>query len=73
MTGIIIKTRDKCIVEYETGSVPFRMSMPVHPDDVTRVTPGQHVHFDPVDEFTHPELFGHVGWGDSVICAKIIN
>lgn len=27
--------------------------------------------FKKVDEFTHPHLFSHVGWGEGVTCAKI--
>jgi hypothetical protein len=73
MNGIIVKTKGKCVVEYETGSVPLRISLPLHEHDIDRVESGQHVQFIMVDEFTHPELFYNVGWGDGVTCAKIIN
>ena len=73
MTGIIVKTKDKCVIEYETGTVPVRVSIPIHLDDITTVESGQQVHFIIVDEFTHPELFGHVGWGDGITCGKIIS
>jgi hypothetical protein len=35
------------------------------------VLPGDTVFFDLVDEFSHPELFTHIGWGDGVTCAKL--
>jgi hypothetical protein len=73
MTGIIVKTKDKCVIEYETGTVPLRVSLPIHPDDIATVESGQQVQFIIVDEFTHPELFYNVGWGDGITCGKIIS
>lgn len=32
---------------------------------------GDTVEFEIVDEFTHPQLFTHIGWGDAVTCAKL--
>ena len=73
LKGIVIQTKSKWVVEYETGSVPFRLSIPLHQNDITLVESGDHVQFMIVDEFTHPELFSHVGWGDGITCAKIIS
>ena len=73
MKGIIVKTKDKCVIEYETGTVPLKVSLPIHPDDIEQVVQGQQVEFIMVDEFTHPELFYNVGWGDGITCGKLIN
>ena len=35
------------------------------------ILPGDTVEFEIIDEFTNPEFFEHVGWGDGVTCAKI--
>lgn len=73
MKGIIVKTKDKCVIEYETGTVPLKVLLPIHPDDIKQVEPGQLVEFMIVDEFTHPQLFYNVGWGDGITCGKIIS
>jgi hypothetical protein len=73
MKGIIVKTKDECVIEYETGTVPLQVSLPIHPDDIATVESGQQVQFIIVDEFTHPELFYNVGWGDGTTCGKIIS
>jgi hypothetical protein len=72
MKGIIVKTKDSCVIEYETGTVPLKVTLPIHQDDIAQVESGQLVEFIIVDEFTHPQLFYNIGWGDGVTCAKII-
>jgi hypothetical protein len=72
MKGIIVKTKDSCVIEYETGTVPLKVTLPIHHDDIAQVKSGQLVEFIIVDEFTHPQLFYNVGWGDGITCAKII-
>jgi len=61
-------------------------TLPLHPDDVdmiknyelvfdnieARINSQPEVEFLIVDEFTHPELFKNVGWGDGQECAKLI-
>jgi hypothetical protein len=73
MQGTVVNTKGNWVVEYETGAVPLRISLPLHVDDIAQVESGQQVQFIIVDEFTHPELFYNVGWGDGTTCAKIIN
>jgi hypothetical protein len=73
MKGIIVKTKDSCVIEYETGTVPLKVTLAIHPDDIAQVEAGQLVEFMIVDEFTHPQLFYNVGWGDGIICGKIIS
>lgn len=34
---------------------------------------GKEVEFEITDEFTHPELYRGVGWGDGIKYAKLIN
>lgn len=33
----------------------------------------KNVEFEIIDEFSHPELFEDIGWGDGVYCAKLKN
>jgi len=65
------------------GNVSFVDDLPLHPDDVRQIeeclfdSPGvvyhsQEVEFEMVDEFTHPELYTNVGWGDGIKYAKLI-
>lgn len=42
---------------------------PLHPYDIA--IDGMEVGFELVDEFTHPHLFGGIGWGDGKNYAKI--
>ena len=64
----------------------FQADTMLHPDDVkfledcnlvfdnleARVTVNPDVEFEIVDEFTHPELYTNVGWGDGIKYAKLI-
>ncbi len=65
------------------GNVSFVDDLPLYPDDVRQIeeclfdNPGvvyhsQEVEFEIVDEFTHPELYTNVGWGDGIKYAKLI-
>ncbi len=81
MKGTLHKTEQGWVVEYAKHS-----ELPLHPDDVkqieedakvfdnieARIAACSSVEFEIIDEFTHPELFTNVGWGDSITYAKLI-
>jgi hypothetical protein len=60
------------------GNVSFVDDLPLHPDDIKMVESvdtsklTREVEFEIVDEFTHPELYTNVGWGDGIKYAKLI-
>jgi hypothetical protein len=35
------------------------------------ILPGDTIDFEIIDEFSHPQLFTHIGWGDGITCAKL--
>jgi hypothetical protein len=56
-------------------------SLPLHPDDLDSEIvrwaengslENKEVEFEITDEFTHPELYRGVGWGDGIKYAKLI-
>lgn len=77
MKGILKETKEGWVVWYvvtinETTSI--KETLPLYP-----ITPsfnlffGKEVEFEITDEFTHPELYRGVGWGDGIKYAKLIN
>lgn len=72
-------TRNSCSeVEWHTRTIPL------HPEDqkifkhdelmfdnLEGRAIGQEVLFELVDEFTHPDLFKDIAWGEGTLCAKI--
>lgn len=68
------------------GTEYFQADTMLHPDDVkfledcnlvfdnleSRIAVNSDVEFEIVDEFTHPELYTNVGWGDGIKYAKLI-
>jgi hypothetical protein len=51
---------------------------PIYPEDTKELNrktslhrDGDEVYFELIDEFTHPELYMDVGWGDGTIYAKL--
>ena len=63
------------------GNVSFVDSLPIHPDDLDSdiirwaengSLNDKEVEFEITDEFTHPELYIGVGWGDGIKYAKIV-
>jgi hypothetical protein len=69
-TGIFIQIDGEWLVESEG------FKLPIYDKDLTKldnhaILPGDLVEFEIIDEFTHPQLFEHVGWGDGITCAKI--
>jgi hypothetical protein len=81
MKGTLHKTEQGWVVEYAKHS-----ELPLHPDDIrqieeaakvfdnieARIAAYSSVEFEIIDEFTHPELFTNVGWGDSIKYAKLM-
>ena len=68
--GIFIQSEEE--LQVESGGIRY----PICDFDLKRlewypVLPGDTVEFELVDEFSHPELFTQVGWGDGVTCAKL--
>ena len=74
-------------VAYTADDFGFhKTELPLHPNDVkfledcnlvfdnteARVAVNSDVEFEIVDEFTHPELYTIVGWGDGIKYAKLI-
>lgn len=78
MKGIAIKQDDKWIVKYPkhpTSNKIFEtLSIEFHPTDqeVIESMTDKVVNFKIVDEFTNPELFKNISWGDSQKMAKLI-
>lgn len=79
MKGTLKKVDDQWIVEYPkyptSGKVYETASLPLYYDDAIYCFPsdiGDEVNFEIVDEFTHPQLFESISWGDGPPCAKLI-
>jgi hypothetical protein len=69
-TGIFIQIDGEWLVESEG------FKYPIYDKDLVElgncaILPGDSVEFEIIDEFTHPQLFEHVGWGEGITCAKI--
>ncbi len=69
-TGIFIQIENEWLVETDG------FKWPIYDKDLAElanyaILPGDTVEFELIDEFTHPQLFTHVGWGDGITCAKI--
>lgn len=87
MKGFLKKENDKWIVKQYADKGPAYREFPLHPRDVyeiesdarifdnieARVAAYPDVEFEIVDEFTHPELYLNVGWGDGIKFAKLIS
>jgi hypothetical protein len=61
---------------YDEG-INFGVDYPLHPDDAAKFEPATlgsfgEVEYEIIDEFTHPELYQGVGWGDGIQYAKLI-
>jgi hypothetical protein len=69
-------------VAYTTDSFKFHQTeLPLYPDDLDSdiirwaengSLENKEVEFEITDEFTHPELYRGVGWGDGIKYAKLI-
>ena len=78
MNGTINKLNNEWVVQYPkyptSDKIYDTLTLPLHPDDAVYCLTsdlGKQVEFDIIDEFTHPELFKNVGWGDGTNCAKL--
>lgn len=76
MIGILKKIEDKIYVSTKEGK-----NLPVYPGDLDKFKDLSaesnmgfpvYVYYLEVDEFSHPELFTHEGWGDGLSHAKIV-
>jgi hypothetical protein len=63
------------------GNISFVDSLPIYPHDLDSdiirwaengSLENKEVEFEITDEFTHPELYRGVGWGDGIKYAKLI-
>jgi hypothetical protein len=68
--GIFVEIDDELVIQR------LGVNYPIYDRDLDRIKtyailPGDSVEFELIDEFTHPEFFEHVGWGDGVTCAKL--
>lgn len=80
MKGILKETKEgwfvECRIEERTpiGHKSWWETLPLYPDSITdNLFLGKEVEFEITDEFTHPELYRGVGWGDGIKYAKLIN
>lgn len=84
MTGKLNIVDANWVVEYPKHPTSSKIyetaTLPLHPDDASiciRYSDystdwiGKNVEFEIVDEFTHPELFRGIGWGDGAQFAKL--
>jgi hypothetical protein len=86
MKGKLIKIEERWMVGTVCYADLWSNYIPLHPDDVkqigrdsqvfdnieARIAAYPNVEFEIIDEFTHPELFTNVGWGDGIKYAKLI-
>ena len=87
MKGTLYKTKQGWVVSRCVGdgvAEVWEERLPLHPDDESLwmfaelneewkdKLDGKEVDFEIVDEFTHPELYTNVGWGDGIKYAKLI-
>jgi hypothetical protein len=62
MKGIITTISEELfVVKTEEGE--WETHYPLHPSSI-KLPPGTIVEFDIIDEFTNPELYEGIGWGD---------
>lgn len=83
MKGTLTKINDNWVVEYPkhaSNKIYETATLPLHPEDVKTCNDygdyyvdwiGKEVKFEIVDEFTDPELYKNVGWGDGIKYAKL--
>jgi hypothetical protein len=76
MKGILHKESYGWVVRYKPEYKYPRpwLEMKIYPNDLLYLLDSDdntEVEFNIVDEFTHPELFTNVGWGDGRACAKL--
>lgn len=79
MKGALHKRKDgKWYITYTLLVPSFGMYnnfLPLHPDDIPQAEKMSEVYnrvdFDIVNEFTHPEFYQGVGWGDGIQYAKL--
>ena len=75
MVGVVSYDGEKWIVTYNDG---VEKIVPVYYKNVKSIeaTWGKKlvtgVNFELVDEFTHPDLFYGISWGEGSVCAKLI-
>lgn len=83
LTGTLHKNEKEWIVKFPkhpSSSKVFEWkNAPLIPSDQDRIIcspesmEGREVEFELVDEFTHPQYYQNVGWGDGIKMAKITN
>jgi hypothetical protein len=73
MNGKLVTNNNTLAVEYNNSEGVSNI-LPLHPYDQKTFSYNKqspNIEFDIVDEFTHPNLFHNIGWGDGLKCAKI--
>lgn len=77
MKGILKETKEGMVVWYVVTideTTYIKETLPLYPNTSTiNLFFGKEVEFEITDEFTHPELYRGVGWGDGIKYAKLIN
>jgi hypothetical protein len=79
MKGILSKSNRGWVVKETIGEGPearLIKTFPLHQSDIDKLEPsvlGEYgeVEFEIIDEFTHPQYYESVGWGDGVKYAKL--
>jgi hypothetical protein len=75
MVGVVSHDGEKWVISYNDG---IERIVPVYHKDVKSIdeelikTLVSGVNFELIDEFTHPNLFYDVSWGEGTLCAKLI-
>ena len=79
MTGKLNVVDGNWVVQYPkhptSNKIYEDVTLLLHPDDAMYCFPsdiGKEILFETIDEFTHPELFRGVGWGDGTEMAKLV-
>ncbi len=75
-SGLLKMRGNEWLVCYWNGAC--NLNFPVFPDDSKKLNSnksllrdGDTVDFEMIDEFTHPELYTDIGWGDGIQYAKL--
>lgn len=77
MKGTLFKNKNNWEVFYEVADlqqgIVWEKQLPLHPKfESDNLKNDDEIDFEITDEFTHPELYEHIGWGDGISYAKPI-
>ena len=74
MKGHLYRTEiDRWFVNHNGKTIPLHPEIELHPNPFNNYGDGCEINFVIVDEFTHPNLFVNIGWGDGPACAWLVN